>query len=68
MTHSKTNFGFFFELFGLDSWAKVKVYDIKYKTVVFCEGSLTLVSVIKEGFEHNKTEKLCCFVAAFVFF
>ena len=53
MTHSNKSFGFFFELFGLGSWGKVNVYEIKYKTVVLREDSLTLVSVIKEGFEHN---------------
>ena len=45
--------GFFYELFGLEPLEIISTRSIKYKTVVSIQDATILVSVLKEGFEHN---------------
>ena len=45
--------GFFYELFGLEPLEIISTRIIKYKTVVSVQDATILVSVLKEGFEHN---------------
>ena len=45
--------GFFYELFGLELLEIISTRSNKYKTVVSVHDATILVSVLKEGFEHN---------------
>ena len=49
----ETSFAYKFTLSGLGDLRLIKVDNLKFKTIVYPNGNILDVSIIKEGFEHN---------------
>ena len=53
LLENEITYDFFYELFGLEELEIISTDNIISKTVVLVQGSTLLVSVMREGFEHN---------------
>ena len=53
LLENENTYDFFYELFGLEELEIISTDNIISKTVVLVQESTLLVSVMREGFEHN---------------